>query len=111
MKEVENVIESYATYIEKLPTGCMMISEQLREGNIQGSLDNIKNFTDGLLWLMKAKELLESNGVVIKFSILDIQKHLNEINNGLEVEDYFLVADLFEYEMVPYFQSLNSYEN
>ena len=48
--------------------------------------------------------LLIQNNVKVDFDISKINEYLEEINDGLEKQDYLLVADIFEYEIVPYFE-------
>lgn len=101
---IVETIESYNEYLSKLPNGCLFIAENLREDQIQVALNNIKNFSEGLIWLVDASELLKNNDVEVNMNVERVHDFLNEINDALEIQDYNLVADLFEYELVEFFK-------
>jgi len=103
---INDVKESYNQYIYKIPSGSMEIAELLREENIVKAGEVIKQFSEGISWLLEAARLLNINGVIVSFDSLKITDFLNEINEGLEIQDYNLVADLFEYEIAPFFESI-----
>lgn len=106
MSEVIKMIESYNNYIGKVPNGTIYIAEQLREDNLQEALFAIKDFSEGVLWLSEASDLLKQNGAKAELNIEKIQVFLQEVNDGLEKQDYILVADMFEYEIAPFFENL-----
>lgn len=101
---IVETIESYNEYLGKLPDGCLLIAENLREGQVQVALNNIKDFSEGLVWLVDAGGLLKNNDIEVTLSVERVHEFLNEINNALEIQDYNLVADLFEYELVEFFK-------
>ncbi|AVK82789.1 hypothetical protein C3943_04045 [Lysinibacillus sp. B2A1] len=100
------VVVSFNEYIGKVPNGCVYIEEQLRKDNIKLGLDSIRDFSEGMIWLVDAAELLKQNNINIEFNINDISSFLKEINEALMNEDMYLVADLFIYEIKPYFENL-----
>lgn len=104
---IVETIESYNIYLSKLPNGCLLIAEKLREDQIQVALNNIKDFTEGLIWLVDASDLLGKNEIKVEISIERVHEFLNEINDALEIQDYNLVADLFEYELIEFFANLD----
>lgn len=110
MKEVFEVIESYNEYIVKIPQGAVYIANSLREDKLNEALLTIKDFSEGLVWLSDAANLLRKNNVEVSLNIEKIHDFLNEINDGLEIQDFMLVADLFEYEIAPFFQGLKLVE-
>lgn len=97
------VKKSFDEYIKKVPTGCLEIAELLRLGEVHSSMQIVQQFCEGMDWLSQASELLLANGIDTEFKIEQIENFLKEINEGLLVEDYMLVADLFEYEIASYF--------
>lgn len=103
---VNDVIQSFNEYLEKIPNGCSYIEAKFRIDNIKEGLDAIKDFSEGMLWLVDATELLQQNNVKVEFNINDIIDFLNEINEALMNEDMYLVADLFLYEIKPYFEKV-----
>lgn len=101
--ELKEVILSYNEYLGNIPNGLLYIVEKLREDNIQDAFLTIKDFSEGMLWLSEANELLRKNGLNVDLSIEKIQEFLIEVNEGLEKQDFVLVADMFEYEISPFF--------
>lgn len=102
---IVETIESYNDYLVKLPAGCILIAEKLRDGQVSVALTQIKNFSEGLVWLVDAGSLLKENDIDVVLSIEHVHEFLNEINGALEMQDYNLVADLFEYELVDFFKN------
>ncbi|MCG7433840.1 hypothetical protein [Lysinibacillus fusiformis] len=104
MKELLNdTIISFNEYIDRLPEGCMMIANNLRDDRIAEALNHIRDFSEGASWIAEAIRLLKENNVAINLDMTKIINYLAEINDGLSIGDYNLVADLFEYEIVPFF--------
>ncbi len=102
-EEVQEVIESYNSYIQNVATGSMKIAEYLRQDEIAEAMQLILHFSEGMGWLTEAAELLTKNDVKVQLEVANIHEFLNEINSGLEIQDYVLVADMFEYEIAPFF--------
>lgn len=108
MNEINDVLEDYNNYLECVPKGTVQIAEQLREDNMQEAFSAIKDFSEGVLWLSQASDFLKCNGVHVELDILKIQEFLVQVNEGLEKQDYVLVADMFEYEIAPFFKEVES---
>ncbi|MGG0662687.1 hypothetical protein ABE042_01090 [Viridibacillus arvi] len=104
-KILYEALESYNEYIKKIPTGCQKIADNFREDKINESLKLIIYFTEGANWLLEVSELLRKNGFLVNLETEKIHEYLNEINQGLEIHDYILVADMFEYEIAPFFEN------
>lgn len=96
--------ESYCDYMAKMPNGCQQISDYLREDRIMEAGQIIAQFTEGLIWLVDMNKLLLSNNTVEPLQEEQISEFLNEINSGLEIQDFVIVADMFEYEIKPFFE-------
>lgn len=101
---VSEVVESYKQYLKNIAPGSMQIATYLRQDEIQEALQLILKFSEGMGWLVQATDLLSQNDVKTTLQIEQIHEFLNEINNGLEIQDYVLVADMFEYEIAPFFE-------
>lgn len=104
MIDLQEVVASYKNYIQNLPEGANYIAEQLAEGKHDEGLVAIQDFSEGMLWLIEVKPLLEEHGVMIALPINQIQEFLVEINGGIAKKDWVLVADLFEYEIASFFE-------
>ncbi|MEK5184086.1 hypothetical protein [Solibacillus sp. FSL W7-1324] len=110
--EMNEVLLTYNEYITRLPKGCTIISNYLREDDIHKSMLGIQEFSEGVMWLIKANEILKEAGIHEQLNIKKIQQYLVEINDGLQRQDFVLVGDLFEYEIVPFFEEISeSYTN
>lgn len=103
--ELEEIKEQYYSYIEKIPQGADYIVNNLREDNLEKALLTINDFAEGIMWIITMADILSIDIVDVN----KIKEYLLEINEGLELQDFILVADLFEYEIKPYFEGvLNS---
>ncbi|MGE7911001.1 hypothetical protein [Lysinibacillus xylanilyticus] len=110
MVQHREIIESYNEYLNTLPIGCDSIVNLLRDGNSEEALKLILHFSEGVSWLVDANRLLEQNGIENSLKVDRINEFLDEINNGLEIMDFLLVADIFEYEIKPFFENVDHYE-
>ena len=103
-------MESYNSYIHAVIKGTLEIADKLRNEKLDEVLPLIKDFSEGLLWLIDAKQKLSNLGYNVELDFSKIQEYFIEINDGLENKDYVLVADMFEYEISPFFEQLELYE-
>lgn len=99
-----DTVQSYNEYLPKVVAGSHEIAENLRSDNVAAALPMILDFSEGMSWLVEAIELFKKNEVDADLHIERIHEFLNEINSGLEMQDYVLVADMFEYEIAPFFE-------
>lgn len=110
MNELNEVVQSYNEYIGNVAAGSLQIAEHLRKDEVQQALQSILHFSEGMSWLVEAGDALQRNGLQVSLQVEKIHEFLNEINSGLEVQDYVLVADMFEYEIAPFFEQLTKVE-
>ncbi|ETT87870.1 hypothetical protein MKZ08_18780 [Viridibacillus sp. FSL R5-0477] len=103
---VQEAVESYYEYLKNLPTGCQTIADNFRENKISKALELIIYFTEGANWLAEISESLKNNDISVNLKTEKIHGFLKEVNHGLEIQDYILVADMFEYEIAPFFEEL-----
>lgn len=104
MTQLYEIIESYNDYIKKVPEGCQKIADRLREDMIAEAMQDIIDFSEGANWLSQVSILFQENGIAVDLETEKIHEYLNEINSGLEIQDYIVVADMFEYEILPFFE-------
>ncbi|WP_244834806.1 hypothetical protein [Clostridium sp. BJN0001] len=100
IEEKYEVMESVYKYINNLKKGLKDVSNMIQSGNeIQG----IKKFIpslDGIEYIIKVAELTKD----IQKDHIDINKLndlLKEIIDSFENEDYVLLGDLINYELIP----------
>ncbi len=100
---MEKQLEALVTaneYIGKLKTGIEELVNKINSGQENNGVLLIPNIADGLQWLISVIELTKDyhKGSI---SIEDIKEKLPEVIEALENEDYVLVGDLFNYELLP----------
>jgi hypothetical protein len=100
------LVEDFNQYITKVTSGSLVIAENLRKKQISIALKDITNFVEGMNWLISVSKYLKVQNVETGFDEQKIVGYFEEINEGLTVQDYFLVADLFEYEIAQYFENI-----
>lgn len=106
---IQETISSYNEYLSKLPNGCQKIADDLRTDHLSTALNSILEFSEGVSWLIDANTLLEKNSIYNPIDANKINEFLTEVNNGLEIQDFVLVADMFEYEIKPFFEECSYY--
>lgn len=103
--ELKDLKKSYDEYIEKVPAGCIKIAEELRKENMD-ILKSIIDFSEGMEWLIAVNNHFTEQGIQMELNQPLLIDYLNNINEALMQEDFYLVADLFEYEIADYFEKL-----
>lgn len=106
---IYETMESYNNYIDAVHQGSLDIAEKLRTENNEEALPMVKDFSEGLIWLIDVNTKLKDLGYSASLNMEEIQEFFVEINEGLLNQDYVLVADMFEYEIAPYFEQLEKY--
>lgn len=103
-------VESYNVYIQRIPNGCQAIADQLRKDEISDALGNIRLFSEGVAWLIEVNTVLKKHKIENDLQSEKVTEFLIEINEGLERQDFVLVADMFEYEIKPFFEEVKPYD-
>lgn len=104
--QIYELIDSYNEYLSKIPNGINQIVEFLRDGNIESAIELILQLTEGIQWLNDANLIFQRFGYSTQFEQEMLNGYLNSINEGLQIQDYILVADLLEYEIEPFFSNV-----
>lgn len=99
--------QSFYNYIDNVPNGSQTIADALREDRVGEALKMIIQFTEGVSWLSQVVSLMKEQKQFIDIDTGQINEFLAEINNGLEIQDYIVVADMFEYEIQPFFDEVS----
>lgn len=108
MIQIEEVISNYNAYIHRIPAGCSQIVRFINENRISEALEMIVDFSEGITWLTSARSYLEADGIILDWKENQVTDFLNEINTGLEVGDFVIVSDIFEYEITPFFKGIQN---
>jgi hypothetical protein len=96
--------DSFYQYIERVAVGAQMIADYLREDKVGEAMQLIAQFSEGVTWLTQVIVLMREHKYHINIDPSQINEFLLEINDGLERQDYVIVADMFEYEIKPFFE-------
>lgn len=94
------VIQSIYEYIGKLVNGIGKMIDKFYEGSDKEGCEILSFASEGLEWTIKALELCEDE-VNAKVELEKLILSFGEVVNGLENDDYLLVADIFSYEVIP----------
>lgn len=100
MENKSEVLSTAYNYIDNLKNGIEDLSNVINSGDEEKGIKLIPLISDGLDWLIKVINLTEDihKGEV---SIGELNEKLEETIEALDNEDYILVGDLFNYEMLP----------
>lgn len=98
---IEETLESLNEYLPKLIEGCKEVSRDLQTGNEAAALDKLPLVLEGLEWVTEAIGGIKNNGRSINVDEKALIPFLLDMEGALEIGDYVLVADLFEYEIAP----------
>lgn len=99
----EEILLEYNSYIQNIGSGIKQVAEYFRTEQIDKALKGILDFAEGMTWLNLSNEYLSARQKIAKKDFKGIEEFLEEINTGLKLKDYILVADILEYEIIPYF--------
>lgn len=111
MDELGEILDNFNEYIAKVPKGCLYIANALRNGDYPSALESIHDFSEGMLWLTDVTNIVAENGINYDFDLPKMESFLNDINLGLELKDYELVATIFERKIAPFFDALSEIPN
>ncbi len=105
----QEILESIREYLPKLISGIESAVDSLRSQEIRKALEIFPLIMEGLDWVIKAfyniSEYID-NSVLDKSRLVDLTKELLE---ALENEDYVLLADMFEYEVLEILTTMKDY--
>ena len=105
-QQIETLKTAYE-YINNLKQGIVTLVQYLQEEKEKKACEMIPLVADGIEWVTEAIRLTYEahKGNV---SSRDITEKLGEIVEALENEDYVLVSDLFNYEILPILEESQS---
>lgn len=100
INEQIEALQSANEYLYKLKDGIGTLVDFINNNEVNNAYETIPAIAEGLDWIIKVVTLTqESQKEEIVTS--DINEHLDSIVEALENEDYILVGDLFNYEILP----------
>lgn len=110
MTTLIELVTDFNQYLSKIPSGCAYIANALRSPNPKEGFQGIQDFSEGVLWLADATELLNHNGISYDFDLSKAEYFLQMINTKFEHEDYLAIADIFEKDIASFFVHLPKIE-
>jgi hypothetical protein len=100
MNNKYDLLNSTGKYITRLKDGILKCSKHFQSGQINEGAESVLSIIEGLQWLIDAVTLTVDIQKEPIYSS-EINEMLNEIVKAFQNEDYILVGDLFEYEIIP----------
>ncbi|WP_335378488.1 hypothetical protein [Bacillus sp. JJ1122] len=102
MKKIINeTLQSLKDYIPKLLNANEQITELLQTDNEIEAFNLFLPVIEGLEWVAEALNSMQKLQQIEGFDTSGINNILQEVNKALEIRDFVLIADLFEYEINP----------
>lgn len=101
--------QSYYEYVVKIKGGCQQIADHLRAGKQAEAFGLIANLSEGIAWLVTVEQHMSENFLRVNSRMNEVVDMLNEVNQAIEIGDIVTVADLFEYEIGPMFESASEW--
>lgn len=116
-KLIKETIVEAAEYLPKLKKGISDTVSHFRNGEEKQAHDNYQLIMDGLQWytgvLLKIISLLDEQELYNKAEdmIKELNKSLSDVMVAYNKQDYVLVADILEYEIIEYVDSFIDLNN
>ena len=107
--QVNELKNSYYEYIAKIPQGLQTIVNFLANNELESAFNSIADLAEGLEFLLKIEQALKEQNIYINSRIMEVISIYSEINDSLVNEDYVLLKDLVEYELIPVFISTSEW--
>lgn len=98
--EKVEVLNTANKYLDNLENGILQVVEAFQQQNQSKGCQLIPLIADGINWVVDVVELTKDMHKE-NINISNIDEKLQEVVEALENEDYILVGDLFEYEVLP----------
>lgn len=105
-KEKIEVLQTANDYMNNLKDGIVNLANMIREGKEQEAITIIPQVVDGIEWIIQVITLtkeVQKN----EMGVEALNDQLQEIIEALENEDYILVGDLFNYEILPILEEIH----
>lgn len=100
MNEKNEALKTADKYMDNLKKGIQSLVEKFQGGMENDALNLLPLVIDGLQWMAQAVTLTKDvqKGEI---NLFKFNSKLKEVVEAIENEDYILVGDLFEYEIIP----------
>lgn len=102
-----DILKTTNEYIDKVIIEIKNITELIQSGNEIAGISRLVQVLDGIDYICKVISLTEEVHKE-KISIEEINEKLKEIIDSFENEDYILLGDLINYELLPILESIQN---
>ncbi|ACQ54122.1 hypothetical protein WBZ18_17930 [Clostridium botulinum] len=110
MNEKIEALRTASEYILNLKNGIKTASENFQNGNEQEGNDLVPLIADGINWITQVLELTKDvHKKEVNFD--ELNNKLEEIVEAIEFQDFILVGDLFQYEILPEVENMEEIIN
>lgn len=100
-KLIKENVEFLNDYLPKIQNAIDELVDLFAKNQENNALDILPRIIEGLSWCVNSMSSLERVGVVENIEISNLNNFLYQIQKAMEIADYVLVSDLFEYEISP----------
>lgn len=100
MEDKINSLKTAYEYIDSLKGGINLAVENFQNNNRKEAIDVVIQLAEGLEWLISVLTLTKDVQKE-QIDINNILENINNINEAFENEDYILISDILEYEVLP----------
>ena len=83
-----------------LKKGVISVFELIQEGKEQEAINIVPQVVEGMQWIIQVVEL-SKEAQKEEIQLEGINDHIEELIEAFENEDFVLVGDLFNYEILP----------
>lgn len=98
----KELLNEIAQYFEKANNSIEFMINDIRTNN---NLNDLVDLLEGLTYCFKGINLINIEN--INTSIEDLKENISEILDGVENQDFNLIADILEYEIMEKVEDLN----
>ena len=100
LNEQHEALQSAQEYLFKLKKGVTDIYEFINNNEEKRAFNLISYVAEGIGWVIDVISLTK-DAQNKEINIDDINEHIDAVVEGMENEDYMLVGDIFNYEILP----------
>lgn len=98
---IKETLQSCREYLPKLIAVVANTAGYIQSGNEAEGVCLMPSVFDGLQWVTDAIRGIQQNGFNLEIDLQSITERFKELEGALEIRDYVLIADIFEYEIGP----------
>lgn len=102
---INDTLQSLKGFLPNVADTCLVIANDLRSDQEAEAMKKIQQFIEALEWSIQAINGIKLLNYPLNIETAKINEYLTETQEGLEVNDLVLIADMFEYELYPGIES------